>query len=351
MADDAARAAVDIITGSWRAQALYAATALNIPDLVAAGHTDSRALATTTDSTRDGIERLMRLLVSMGVFAGAERTGYRLTAVGETLRSDVDGSLRDMCQSYGEESYRAWGSVVSAIRTGQPGFRQAFGVSLHDYLATTPGAAAKFQRSMTAGSGFFADLTKVFDFSGCRVAVDVAGGGGLLLGTVLRECPDLRGVLFDLPHVVPIGRQQLADMVSPDRVDVVAGDMFEHIPPGGDVYLLSRVLQDWDDARCLELLGNCRAAMAGSARLLIIERVIPEDGSAILPLLWDLHLLVMAGGRERPLAGYRSLLAEAGLRLASVHSLALETSLLVAVPDTATPATRQAWSGTKSEDI
>jgi hypothetical protein len=331
--DDAARATVDIITGAWRAQALYAAIALDIPDHVAAGHTDSRALAEVTGAAPDGVARLMRLLVALGVFGGTDDTGYRLTAVGEKLRTGVDGSLRDMCQIYGEEFYRAWGSIVPAISTGGSGFQQAFGSSLHEYLASTPGAGDRFQRAMNAGSVFVSDVAHAVDFSGCRSVVDVAGGGGLLLAALLRAHPHLRGVLFDLPHMVPIGRRHVAEAVGAHRVSTVAGNMFEHVPSGADVYLLSRVLQDWGDAECVTVLANCRAAMGDSARLLIVERVIPVDGSAILPLLWDLHLLVMAGGRERTLSGYRSLLGAAGLRLDSVRPLALETSLLVAVPD------------------
>lgn len=330
--DDAARAAVDIITGAWRAQALYAAIALDLPDHVAAGRVRGAELANATGSTRDGIERLMRLLVAMDVFTGSERAGYRLTPVGERLCGNVDGSLRDMCRIYGEEFYRAWGAIVPAITTGGSGFQQAFGTSLHEYLATRPGAGERFQRAMTGGSPFFSDVAKVFDFAGSQTVVDVAGGGGMLLSTILREHPHLRGVLFDLPHMVPIGRDRVSAEVGADRCKSVGGNMFERIPPGADVYLLSRVLQDWDDQDCLTVLANCRTAMVKRARLLIVERVIPEDGSAMLPLLWDLHLLVMTAGRERTMAGYRSLLEAAGLRLESVHPLALETSLLVAAP-------------------
>jgi hypothetical protein len=334
MGNEAERAVIDIITGTWQAQALYAAVVLNIPDHIAAGQTDRRALATATNATQDGIERLMRLLVALGVFTEAEPNGYGLSPIGEKLRAGVEGSLRDLCRLYGEEFYQAWSSIVPAITAGEPGFQQAFGKSLPEYLAMTPGAGAKFQRAMNAGSSFFADVAAAFDFAGRRSVVDVAGGGGLLLGTVLRAHPHLHGILFDLPHMIPLGERQLSEMVGIERIETIAGSMFERVPRGADVYLLSRVLQDWDDTGCAALLANCRAAMTRSARLLIVERVVPEDGSVLLPLLWDLHLLMMVGGRERTLAGYRSLLDRAGLRLETVHPLALETSLLVAAPAT-----------------
>ncbi len=334
--DGNARAVVDVITGTWRAQALHAAVALRIPDHIAAGHASSAELAEQTGATEDGVERLMRLLVAMGVFGGSgSADGYRLTGVSELLRTGAPDSLRDMVQIYGEEFYQAWGSFLPAIVSGRSGFEHAFGTKLGEYLAEEQAVGAKFQRAMNAGSAFFAEVPRVFDFSRCATVVDVAGGSGALLATVLRASPTTHGVLFDLPHAAPIARRHLGDAFPPGRFDVLAGDVFEAVPSGADGYLLSRVLQDWNDSACVALLSNCRKAMPDSARLLILERVIPDDSSVSqarqLPLLWDLHLLTMVGGRQRTLDGYRSVLNGAGLRLEAVHSLALETNLLVAV--------------------
>lgn len=330
----AARVIVDIITGTWRAQTLHAAVALRIPDHIAAGHTCAAELAARTGVTEDGVERLMRLLVSMGVFGGDRAGGYWSTALSELLRTGVPGSLRDMVQIYGEEFHRAWGSFVHAVVTGCSGFEDAFGCRLGEYLASEPAVSAKFQRAMNAGSAFFAEVPAVFDFSRCATVVDVAGGSGALLATVMRASPATHGVLFDLPRTASVARKHLGDAFSADRFEVLTGDMFEAVPPGADAYLLSRVLQDWDDSTCVTLLSNCRNAMPDAARLLILERIIPDDDSPSpaqqLPLLWDLHLLTITGGRERTLDGYRSVLNSAGLRLEVVHSLALETSLLVA---------------------
>lgn len=326
----AVRRVVDIITGTWRSQALYAAVALGIADHVSDGHVTDEALATRTGTSPDALPRLMRLLSAMDVFESTP-SGYRLTPTGELLRTDHAQSMRDMVLIYGEEFHRAWGAVVPAVRTGTSGFQHAFGKTLHEYLRD-PGAGAKFQRAMNAGNVFFPDVLEAFDFDGCRSVVDVAGGSGMLLGTVLRAHPRLHGVLFDQPHMVPVATAHLDEAVGPGRYEARAGDVFEGVPAGADAYLLSRVLQDWDDERCVRLLSNIRAAMPASGRLLILERVIPDHGESLLPLLWDLHLLMAAGGGERDLAGYRAVLAAAELRLESVHALSLETSLLVAVP-------------------
>lgn len=328
-----ARAVVDIVTGTWRTQALYAAVALRLPDHIAHGHTTSAGLAAEADADPDSIIRLMRLLTALDVFGGDDRTGYELTPISELLRSDVPGSMRDMCLMYGEEFHRAWGSAVTAVRTGRAGFESAFGRTLHEYLAEEQGAGSKFLRAMNAGSIFFSDVPDVYDFGGCRTVTDLAGGSGMLLSTVLRANPRLHGVLLDREHMLPLAKEHLASTVEEGRSDVIAGDLFDSVPSGSDVYLLSRILQDWDDSACITLLTNVRRAMTSkAARLLIVERMIPEDGSTVLPLMFDLHLLMMAGGRERTLQGYASILDGAGLHVESVHELALETSLLVAAP-------------------
>ncbi|MFE0106919.1 methyltransferase [Streptomyces sp. NPDC059009] len=327
----AARRVIDIITGTWQAQALYAAVAISLPDHIAAGHTGTAELADRSGTDRDALTRLLRLLTAMGVCTGSEEAGYGLTEVGELLRGEHPHAMGDMVRLYGEEFHRAWGSVADVVRTGGSGFEHAHGRSLHEHLRDVPGAGAKFQRAMNAGNVFFPGVLDAFDFGRCRRVVDVAGGSGMLLSVVLQAHPQLHGTLFERPFMVPVAREYLDKTVGDDgRYETVGGDLFERVPQGADAYLLSRVLQDWDDERCVRLLANIRAALPPEGRLLILERVIDTSGATILPLLWDLHLLMAAGGRERTLDGYRSVLTAAGLRLESVHSLALETSLLIA---------------------
>ncbi|MEU0988831.1 methyltransferase [Streptomyces sp. NPDC005953] len=332
----AARQVIELATGAWRARALYAAASLRLADHIADGRTDCARLASATGTDEDAVRRLMRLLVTLGVFEGGEDTGYRLGPVGCLLRSGVSGSMRDMCLIYGEEFHRAWGAIVPALRTGRSGFSQAFGSSLGEYLRDTPGAGEKFQRAMSVGSVPLAAVAQLIDFSGYRTVADLGGGAGTLLSAILTDHPGLRGVLFDLPHMAALAQEHLGATLAPDRFEIAGGDMFEAVPTGADAYLLSRVLQDWNDPDCVTLLANCRRAMGESTssapRLFIIERVIPTDASAVLPVLWDVHLMLVAGGRERTLPEYRALLARAGLTLESVRPLPLETSLLVAAP-------------------
>jgi len=314
---------------AWRTQALYTAVVLQLPDHVAAGHTTSQKLAEATGADEDGVHRLMRLLVGLGVFTLDATGGYQTTQVSTALCTDRPGSLRDMCLLYGEEFYTAWTQARHAVTTGTSGFERVYDRTLISYLGADPDAAARFQRAMRSGNLFFDEVATVLDLSGQPTIVDV-GGGGQLLSSVLRAEPHARGVLVNLEHMVPIAREHLDGAVGPDRVDVLAQDIFESVPAGGDVYLLSRVLGDWDDDAGVRLLGNIRDAMSPSATLLVLERVVPDDGSAVLAALWDLHLLVMNGGRHRTLDDMRAaLLDRADLRLERVADLPMETSALI----------------------
>jgi len=278
----AARQVVDMITGTWRAQALYAAASLSLPDHIAAGHGTVSALAERTGASEDGLARLLRLLAALGVFTGdeEEEKGYGLTEVGALLVGDGEQSMRDMVLLYGEEFHRAWGSVVPAVRTGTSGFEHAFGTSLHAYLRDEPDAGPRFLRAMNAGNVFFPEAAAAFDFTRAHTVVDVAGGSGLLLSAVLQAHPHLTGTVFDLPHMLPVAERHLSTAVGAHRYETATGDVFDKVPAGHDVYLLSRVLQDWDDERCVTLLANIREAMPDSGRLLVLERVVATDGTA-----------------------------------------------------------------------
>jgi len=159
----------------------------------------------------------------------------------------------------------------------------------------------------------FGPIAGLVDFSGARVVVDVAGGNGALLGGLLSAVPHLRGVLLERPHVIEAARTTLAASGCAARCEFVAGDFTDAVPGGGDVYILSRVLHDWDDEDCLAILRRCAAAMPEHATLLIIERLLLEDGSPSLATAWDLHMMCNVGGRERTASHYRRLLHDAGV--------------------------------------
>lgn len=324
-----AKEVVDLITGGWRAQTVYTAVKLSLPDHIDAGRTTTRELAEATGAREDGIRRLMRLLVAMEVFEGNERTGYRNTAVSSALL-ELPGSMRDMCLLYGEEFYTAWGQVHEAISTASSGFEAAYGQPLYDYLGQDQELSDRFQGAMKAGNLFFDHVPEVFDFAGKQV-VDIGGGNGQLLAAVLGATPDARGTLLDREHVVSAALANLSDTIGTDRVEVVGGDMFDGVPQGGDVYLLCRVLAGHSDDAVVGLLENIRDAMTdASSRLLLLDRLVADEDSTVLPALWDLHLLMTTGGRHRSLAELRALLDRAGLDIERIAELPVETTALIA---------------------
>lgn len=324
----AARTAIEHITGGWRAQAVYAAVKLRLPDHVHEGVVTDRGLAVATAGEEDGIRRLMRLLVTMGVFEGNGTTGYRCTAVSETLL-DRPGSVRDMCLLHGEQYYAAWAHAAEAIRSLRSGFELAYGQAFHAYLREHEDVSHRFQSSMEACGGFFHAVPDVFDFRGKHV-VDVGGGTGELLSTVLAVTPDARGTLFDLPHVADAARERLPD-IGRGRLDIVGGDMFEGVPRG-DVHLLSRVFAGYGDEMITLLFKGIRRAMSGpSARLLIVDRFVVDEGCPLPAALWDLHLLMTVGGGHRSLAEIEVMLGQAGLYVERSVGLPLDhTALIVA---------------------
>ncbi|MBD2255424.1 hypothetical protein H6G14_29885 [Nostoc parmelioides FACHB-3921] len=321
---------IDLITGGWRAQALYTAVKLGVPDAIESGRTTSAALAEGAGADWDGVHRLMRFLVSLGLFQGDERSGYRNT---ELSRAFCEGpsSLKDMCLLYGEEFYTAWGHAYSAISTATSGFEAAFGESFYSYLSRNEDVAERFQNVMNAGNIFFHKVPEVVDFSGDKTVVDVGGGGGELLAVILATVPDARGTLFDRPHMIPEARRHIAGSVGLSRVDFVAGDMFEGLPRGGDIYLFSRVFAGWDDDAIVKTLSHCYTGMKDrSSRLVILDRLVSDEDCSPMSALWDLHLLITIGGRHRSLENFTSVLGRAGFEVECTAELPSDTTAIVA---------------------
>jgi hypothetical protein len=232
--------------------------------------------------------------------------------------------------------WQPWGDLLHSVKTGNPAFDHVFGVEFDAYLTQHRGAADTFQAFMDVATGEEAlAVAPVYDFSGLSLVVDVGGGRGALLGTILQANPYLRGVLFEAPHVIATARAALEAQGVADRCELVAGDFFEALPAGGDAYLLKWILVSWDDERAITILQNCRRAMSAHGRLLVVERIIPPGNEPFYGKLADLNLLVFYRGRHRTEAEYRALFARAGFELSRIiptHS-PTEFSVIEGVPN------------------
>jgi hypothetical protein len=297
-------------------QSVYVMAKLGLADLIASGVTEAKHLASATDCDPDAMVRLLRVLSDLGLVAGDTAGGYRLTPTGESLRDDSPTSVRNMVLHLGGEHYRAWSELLYSIQTGKPAMERALGGAMFAYLDSHPEAAAVFDRAM-------ADLVRTLvipalsriDLSRSATVVDVGGGNGSALCHLLQTNPGLRGVLFERPdaiaHAVPALRT--GDLA--DRCELVAGDFFDQVVGGGDTYLVSRVVHDFDDRRATQLLSNVRAAMPADGQLVVLERILPDDNRPHAGKLMDLSMLVANGGRERSAREFGQLLAAASFRL------------------------------------
>lgn len=311
-------------TGHYFSRALYVATKLGIAELLAEGPRDSQELAEATATHAPSLQRVMRLLASVGVFDEHEDGAFALTPVGEALRAGVPGSARAMVMLFtGERVQNAWGDLEYCVRTGEPVFRKR---GLDDPFKDperTPEENANFDAAM-------ADVTRLasiavaaaYDFAGLRTLVDVGGGNGALLIGILKAHPHLRGIVFDQPPAAERAKQQIAEQGLAGRCDAIGGDFFQEVPRGGEAYLLKHVIHDWNDERAIAILRNCHRAMSDDGRLLIVEGVYPrridaspESRGAAAN---DVNMLVNTGGRQRSEAEFRSLYDAAGFKLTRI---------------------------------
>jgi hypothetical protein len=309
-----------LMDGFLTTQLLYVAAELGVADVLAGGPRTGAEIAAAIGADPDLLTRVLRGLALEEVLAEVGGGRFALTEVGERLRSDVPGSIKGPMVVRGELYYRAAAGMLAAVRHGGTAFEQVYGDRFFEYLGRHPEQEAVFQGSMTGRSEQEAgDVVAAYDFGGLGRLVDVGGGYGILLGTILRAAPDLQAVLVDQPAVVDQARRRLeADGVA-DRCQLVAGDFFASVPAGADAYLLSRVLHDWADDDARRLLATCRSAMPPGSRLLVLEALLPErarDQPAVIRM--DLHMLVLLGARERTEAQYRRLLAETGFQVERV---------------------------------
>jgi hypothetical protein len=327
---DARRNVLELMTASWVSQALYVAASLGIADRLADGPLKATELASASGcANSDGLYRVLRLLASHGIVHEHDDQSFSLTSLSAQLRSDIPNSMRDLVIFYGAEAYQAWGALLDGVLTGESPFRRVFGDDLFGYLRARPERGSVFNAAMAASAPFFEDLAAKYEFPPEASVVDVGGGSGAMLAAILAAHPELRGSVLDKAEVVDEAKQRMASLGLADRCRFEPGDFFEFVPAGGDVYLLSRILHDWHDDRCVELLRNCRAAMTVDSRLLIIERLVPAPNTASLACEFDVQMMVVSpGGRERDVTAYTRLLNSAGLVLHAVIPLVFDVSVL-----------------------
>jgi len=323
-----------LASGYWISQALYVAAKLRIADFLKDSPKSASEIALATGADEDSIYRLMRALCSVGAFRTVGADKFTATALGIPMQSDVPGSLRTMIVTLGETHYAAWAHLLESVKTGNAGFPLAFGTEMFDYLGRDVEAGAIFNHAMSEYSALSSCAVLLsYDFSKTRSLVDVGGGCGRLLTSILRMYPSMEGTLFDMPPVVAAAQEKLEFHPCRERCTLVPGSFLDFVPPGADTYLMSSVIHDWDDEHSITILRNCRRSMRRHSKILLLEFVVPTKKKSSFSTVLDLNMLVMNGGRERTAKEFRELFAAAGLKMTRIIPTMSPLNVIEAVRD------------------
>ena len=310
-----------LASGYMASAALQVATRLDIAERLVDGPRSVAELARDAGVQADGLYRVLRALASAGIFDEVAPRTFGLTPAAELLRKGP-GRLGDGIELITDPlHFQTYAEIMHSVQTGAPAGEKVVGMPLFEYLAKTPAWSASFNNAMTAFSAnVMPAVLKVYDFSGIGTLVDIAGGHGHVLTSVLREYPQMRGVLFDLEHVIAGSAPLLAASGVGDRVRTESGDFFKAVPVGGDAYIMKHIIHDWDDDRSVAILSSIRRALEGKPQggVILLEAALAPGNGPDFGKLIDLEMMLLPGGRERTAAEFAALFTRAGLELSNV---------------------------------
>lgn len=313
-----------LVTGYQAARALLAADELGVVELLESGSKSLEELALSTGTHAPSLYRFLRALSTIDLVIEDNEGRFAL--------GPIANGLRDAAR-IGVESYRAWSELPYSLKTGQPAFPEVFGKSFYDYLSEEEARAARFDSALAAVSQNWAPaVLEAYNFGAFGTVVDIGGGRGTFLATLLKAYPTMKGILFDMPQVVEHAGAILESEGVVERCQRVGGNFFESIPNGADAYIFCNLLTDWDDEHAKAILQTCVATMPQHARVLIIDRVLPPPGDpnrqAIAFL--DIFFLVLVGGSIRTSEDFTRILAVSGLAVSSIVSTTSTFSIIEA---------------------
>lgn len=327
-------ALTEMLFGWMNTTAIMAAAEFGLPDTLAAGTRTAAELADELGADEARLGRFLRTLTAAGVVVRAGDGRFALGPLGEPLRSDVAGSLRNVYRMIRGPIGQAMLSGHTGVGKGAPpAFETIFGMPGFEYLAQNPEYSRVLNAAMAEfGAAMGTPAIGAYDFSGVRTLVDVGGGRGQLAAEVLRRYPDMEGVVFDQPHVVEEAEAAIKEAGLSPRCRAVGGDFFTSVPAGGDCYAMRWIIHDWDDERAGTILRCCREAIDPAGRLLLFEMVMPEEDGPHPAKLLDYIMLSVITGQERTETEYAALLAANGFRLTRVVPSPTPMSVVEAVP-------------------
>ena len=311
------------INGYRFTQLIYVAAELKIADLLQDGPKDSHYLAARTHSHEPSLYRVLRALTTINIFRETEH-GFEFTEISEYLISDTEKSFRVLAIMRGEEvNWKPWGELLDTVRTGVNPFEKVFGMDLFKYYEAHPASGAVFNDGMSITTQHdIPEILRNYDFSKGNTFVEIGGGLGRMLFSILASQPSKNGILYDVPHVVKKATPLAIQFQVDDRCRIVGGDFFSSVPEGGDVYLMKRILHDWSDELAMKILHNCHRAMADNGKIVVFETMIHDEYSNPEGKVNDVHMMMVTpGGKERTSKEFRKLFNAAGFALDNIKQV------------------------------
>jgi precorrin-6B methylase 2 len=323
---------LQMVRGYWVSQMVGTLARLGIPDCLATAPIRCDDLAVKIGCDPDATRRLLRACASIGLVVelGGERFGN--TDLGEMLRADAPGSMRDFALALTAPGHwLPWGGLADAVRSGKRQTPVMLGHELFEYYRQNPDEGRAFTGAMSNRSkGVASEIARVLDVSTAKHIVDVGGASGTIIASILEGNPGARGTIVELPHVAPQARTAIAARGLASRCAVVEGDFFRSVPEA-DIYLLKWIIHDWDDEQSIQILTNCARSLRANGRVILVECVLPENMGPSQGWLADINMLVVMEGRERSASQYARLLEAAGLQLVRIIDTNSPMQLIEAV--------------------
>ncbi len=324
---------MQLLSASYIAGAVSCLAQMGIPDLVEAGPKSAKELASQIGADPEALHRLMRATASVGVLSEGPDGKFSETPMSAVLRSNGKPSLRALAMMGGREWHgRGWSRLEYCVRTGKQALEQIYGAPIFEYFKQHPDEWQIFNDAMTSiSTGDSPAVADAYSFEGIRTIVDVGGGHGLLLATILARNPQMKGTLYDEPHVIEGAKNGPLKPVM-ERCTLASGDMFSSVPAGADAYVMKHIIHDWPDELCIKILKSCRKGVNPGGKLLVVDDVIQPGNDFYAGKFLDLQMLIFPGGKERTEKQFHELFAAGGWKLSRVVRTATPIYIVEGIP-------------------
>ncbi|MFC7726446.1 methyltransferase [Nocardioides sp. GCM10028917] len=324
---------LELVSGLIEANTVYAVAKLGVADALAGGPRTAADVAGELGTNPDATFRLLRAAAGYGLLR-QDGDRFELAALGRPLLSDAPDSMRAVVLMIGDPRYQSvWHRLPESVTTGEAQAEAVHGVSMWGLLERDPDYAATFNEAMSRLTALdWPTVAAAYDFTPFRRIVDIGGGHGQLLASMLGAAPAAEGVLLEQESLLPDARERLREAGVLSRCRLEGGSFFDRVPDDGDLYVLRRVVHDFDDDRALALLTTLRRDMPDGATLVLLESVVHPGGGPDFAKILDLDMLLLAGGRERTEGEYAALLGRSGFEMTRVVPTISPISLLEARP-------------------